>query len=82
MKIKDQVSNRIRDMLTKDKFGVDDGFMAAFRSDVTNMVKDYFQVSGGVDVAVLENEDGKYGVKISFVADKINSFETTFSKRY
>ncbi|MBR4800781.1 MAG: hypothetical protein IK048_03850 [Clostridia bacterium] len=82
MRFKDKVSARIRDMLTNDKLGLSDGFMTAFQADVTHLVKDYFDVSGQIDVKIFENEDGKYGIKISALADKINTFETTFKKKF
>ncbi|MBO4555099.1 MAG: cell division topological specificity factor MinE [Clostridia bacterium] len=77
MNVKTQISKRLRDMLTKDKLGLSDGFMTAFRSDLTHLVGDYFDLSEGVKIDVKLQEDGKYVLSITATADRINHFETT-----
>lgn len=81
MKMSSQMSARIRDMLTKDKLGLNDGFLAAFKGDITHLVKDYFDIEGQICVDVVETEDGKYKLSILATAGKINAFETTMQKR-
>lgn len=79
VKLKDKASARIREMLTKDKLGVSDGFMAAFKADEKHLVDDYFDVDD-LSVKVERREDGKYLVTVLAVASKIKLFDTTLGR--
>ena len=79
VKLKDKASARIREMLTKDKLGMSDGFMAAFKADEQHLVGDYFDIDD-LTVKVEQKDDGKYLVSVFAVASKIKLFDTTFSR--
>ena len=81
MKIAEQVSARLKDMLAKDKLRANDGFVVAFKSDVSHLVKDYFEVN---DIAFdfKEASDGKCEVVVRIKVDKIKQFETTMQKSF
>lgn len=80
MKIKDKMSARIRDMLTKDKLAFDEGFMTAFRADIKHLIGDYFDLDGDLQISVEQRPDGKYVVSVMSVASKIKTFGTTFER--
>lgn len=80
MTLKTQISKRLRDMLTHDKLSLDDGFMTAFKTDITHIVGDYFDLTGEVQINVEQGEDGKYFVSVTAQASRINRFETTMKK--
>lgn len=81
MRIAEQVSSRLRDMLTKDKFRASDGFVVAFKADVSHLVKDYFDAD---DIAFdfKETKDGKYEITVTVKASRIKQFETTMQNRF
>ena len=81
MKFKDKVSARIRDMLTKDKLGFSDGFLAAFEQDESHLVDDYFELDGNLKIIVEQRDDGKYVVSVVGVASKLKLFDTTLEQR-
>ena len=77
MRIDAQVTERLRDMLTKDKLGLSDGFLTSFKADFWGLVCDYFEVEGKPSVLVKEREDGKIELTISATATKLKTFDTT-----
>ena len=79
MRVKEQISTRIKAMLTHDNFDLDEGFMTAFQSDVTHLLGDYFDLQGDVQIDVKLREDGKYALSVCAVAGKVNRFETTIN---
>ena len=74
MKVKDQVALRLRDMLAKDKLKT--GFVTAFKSDVTHLVKDYFDIDA-IDFDFKETDNGKYEIVVVAKVSRIKQFETT-----
>lgn len=83
MRVDREISKRMRDILTKDKVNIKEGFFTALSKDVERLCKDYFQTEGKINIEIEQGDDGKYEVKISFLASKIKQFETTYDiKRY
>ncbi len=80
MKINHIVESRLRDMLTNDKLGPTDGFLTAFKGEMSSVLRDYFDIEGKPQVDIKENENGKIEIVVSVRATKIKSFGTTLKK--
>ena len=81
MRIQKQMISRLNNLLVKDKLGLNDGFLTAFRSDITHILGDYFALGSNVDIEVRHEEDGNYSVLISAKATQIKEFGTTLKQR-
>lgn len=79
MRIQKQVISRLNNLLAKDKLGLNDGFMTAFRSDINHIVGDYFALETQPQIDVQAQENGTYKVLISATATKIKEFGTTLN---
>ena len=80
MKINHIVEARLRDMLTNDKLGLSDGFLTAFKGEISSVFRDYFEGADKPQVDVKENENGKIEIVVSVSASKIKSFGTTLKR--
>lgn len=77
MKVSKDVANRMREMLTKDKIGIKEGFSTALENDVNNVLCDYFALDSKAKITVEQQENGAYFVKIEASASRIKQFQTT-----
>lgn len=83
MRIDRSIASRMREMLTQDCVGVKEGFMRALEGDLTNLLRDYFEVEGAPNVKILQTEDGKYTLSVDAKATRIKQFDTTMDlKRF
>ena len=81
MKLQKQMISRLQNLLVKDKLGLSDGFMVAFKADITHLVGDYFALQTSPEVKVETAEDGKYTVIVTATATQIKQFGTTLQSR-
>ncbi len=72
-----QISARLKDMLTKDKMQVQEGFYTAFCGDAKRVLDDYFELLDKPNVKIELQDDGNYKLSIDATAIKIKSFQTT-----
>ena len=66
---------KLKNLLTKNKFGSDDKFENLFYGDLCGVLKDYFNISGDPLINI-EKKQGGYSVSVAFNADsvkKVNS---------
>ncbi len=77
MRVDRTIANRMREMLTQDCVGVKEGFLCAFKGDINNLLRDYFETEGEAQVKITQSEDGKYCVTIGTKAVRIKQFDTT-----
>lgn len=66
---------RLKNLLTKNKFGSDDKFETLFYGDLCGLLKDYFEISGDPLINI-EKKQGGYSVSVAFNAcavKRINS---------
>lgn len=66
---------RLKNLLTKNKFGSDDKFENLFYGDLCGLLKDYFNVSGDPLISI-ERKQGGYSVSVSFNADSIKKINS------
>lgn len=81
MKNSRDISQRMQNMLTRDKLNVQPGFLAALTSDINRVLKDYFSLDAPAFVEVNGVENGRYTVIITAGASKILTFSTTVESR-
>lgn len=77
VKASKQISERLKLMLTRDKMGVGEGFLAALTSDLNRLLGDYFTLDGDIRIDVQLGDDGRYSVDISAEATNVKKFEST-----
>ncbi len=78
-----EISNRMRQMLTRDKIGVKEGFATALSNDCDHLLNDYFDLDGRAVVKIEQTEDGEYFFSVTGRAKRIKHFDTTADiKRY
>ena len=77
MKASKQIASRMRDMLTRDKVGIKEGFSTALENDLNNVLGDYFSLDGRAKIDVAQNERGVYKIKIEANATRVKQFQTT-----
>ncbi len=83
MRASKEMTTRLREILTRDKVGMKDGFRAILNKDANALFSEYFEMADEGDVKVEQNEDGLYTVSFIFSAVRIKSFESTADiKRY
>lgn len=71
------ISNRMRQILTRDKLGVKEGFITALNNDCNHLFNDYFELNGRLAVRIEQTEDGQYSLSITGKAVRIKQFDTT-----
>lgn len=71
------MTERMKEMLIRDKMGVGEGFSSALTSDLGRVLGDYFDTLSAPTVAVARNEDGEYEVTVTVLAAGVKRFETT-----
>lgn len=72
-----EMADRLKKMLTRDKMGVGEGFLATLKSDEKRLLCDYFSLDGDAEVSVTPLDDGSYDIQIKAKASKIKSFDST-----
>lgn len=77
MKASKQIASRMRDMLTRDKVGIKEGFSTALENDLNNVLGDYFSLDGRAKIDVAQNERGVYKITIEASATRVKQFQTT-----
>ncbi len=77
MKASKQIASRMRDMLTRDKVGIKEGFSTALENDLNNVLGDYFSLDGRAKIDVAQNEGGVYKITIEANATRVKQFQTT-----
>lgn len=77
MKASKQIASRMRDMLTRDKVGIKEGFSTALENDLNNVLGDYFSLDGRAKIDVAQNERGVYTITIEASATRVKQFQTT-----
>lgn len=77
MKASKQIASRMRDMLTRDKVGIKEGFSTALENDLNNVLGDYFSLDGRAKIDVAQNERGVYKITIEAKATRVKQFQTT-----
>ena len=77
MKASKQIASRMRDMLTRDKVGIKEGFSTALENDLNNVLGDYFSLDGRAKIDVAQNERGVYKITIEANATRVKQFLTT-----
>ncbi|MBQ9276121.1 MAG: cell division topological specificity factor MinE [Clostridia bacterium] len=80
MRINHAVESRLRVLLTNDKLGLSDGFLTAFKGEISAVFRDYFEGADKPEVDIKENENGKIEIVVSASASKIKSFGTTLTR--
>ncbi len=71
------ISLRMREMLTRDKVNVREGFLASLKGDLARVAASYFFSPTPIGVSVDRQADGSYAVNVSFAASDIRRFDTT-----
>ena len=77
MKASKQIASRMRDMLTRDRVGIKEGFSTALENDLNNVLGDYFSLDGRAKIDVEQNERGVYKITIEANATRVKQFQTT-----
>lgn len=72
-----EMENRLKNMLTRDKMGVGQGFLTALSGDLNRLLGDYFSLDGEVKTEINPLDDGTYEIKIVGSANKIKAFSST-----
>ncbi len=77
------IASRVKDILTKDKVGVKEGFSTLLHSDLKRILGDYFELCDDIKIKITIDEEGLYDVEIKGVASGIKEFSTTLDiKRF
>lgn len=66
---------RLKSLLSKNKFGMNDKFDNLFYSDLCGLLKDYFEISGDPLINI-EKKQGGFSVNVSFNALFIKEIKT------
>ena len=83
MKYDRSIAERMREMLTRDKVCVKEGFLTALNNDLNRILCDYFELQSPAEINISLKESGEYEVNINACASRIKQFETTLDvKRY
>ena len=77
MKPSKMTYERMKNMLVRDKLGVSDGFMQVYKTELSRLTADYFNLDGNLDMKIELLDDGEYKVQIEFVATETNGFSVT-----
>ncbi len=70
------MTERMKNMLVRDKMGVGEGFSSALKGDVERLLLDYFALTD-VDLRVDLDDDGYYKIRIVGTATAVKSFSST-----
>lgn len=73
----EEITERLRVMLTRDKLGVKEGFMTALNNDLNRLLKDYFDLKENCGLIIEQDAEGEYVLNFSARATRIKSFEST-----
>lgn len=72
-----KMCERMKEMLTKDKMGVHEGFMSALNGDIARTLSDYFELAAPPVVGVITDDDGNFEISVGAQACRIKPFATT-----
>lgn len=81
MKADKEMVKRLRNMLTRDKTGIKEGFSIALNKELNHMLSDYFELEGECELQIEPNENGGYNLSLQTSARRIKQFETTADVR-
>lgn len=77
MKPSKMTYERMKNMLVRDKLGVSDGFMQVYKTELSRLTADYFNLDGNLDMKIELLDGGEYKVQIEFVANETKGFSVT-----
>ena len=77
MKPSKMTYERMKNMLVRDKLGVSDGFMQVYKTELSRLTADYFNLDGNLDMKIELLDDGEYKVQTEFVATETKGFSVT-----
>ena len=77
MKPSKMTYERMKNMLVRDKLGVSDGFMQVYKTELSRLTADYFNLDGNLDMKIELLDDGEYKVQIEFVATETKGSSVT-----
>ena len=64
---------RLRTLIENDRINMGDNFIELIVSDLSNLLKDYFDF-GGVPELFIEKQNGKYKINVILYATRIKNF--------
>ena len=67
----------MKNMLVRDKLGVSDGFMQVYKTELSRLTADYFNLDGNLDMKIELLDGGEYKVQIEFVATESKGVSVT-----
>ena len=77
MKPSKMTYERMKNMLVRDKLGVSNGFMQVYKTELSRLTADYFNLDGNLDMKIELLDGGEYKVQIEFVATETKGFSVT-----
>lgn len=77
MRADKQIANRMREILTKDKMGIKEGFFDILSKDMNNLLRNYFDLEKDAKITIEQSEQGVYKITVEGIASKIKQFDTT-----
>lgn len=77
MRADKQIANRMREILTKDKMGIKEGFFDILSKDMNNLLRNYFDLEKDAKITIEQSERGVYKIAVEGIASKIKQFDTT-----
>ena len=77
MKPSKMTYERMKNMLVRDKLGVSDGFMQVYKTELSRLTADYFNLDGNLDMKIELLDDGEYKVQIEFVDTETKGFSVS-----
>lgn len=77
MRYSNEMNERMRAMLARDKVGAPEGFTAVFSGDLNRLFNDYFDLEKEASVSIVPDEKGNFTVSVSATAKKLKQFSFT-----
>lgn len=71
------MAERLKEMLTRDKLGVKEGFVSSLCKDTARLLGDYFELEFPPEVRISAAEEGGYEISVKALASDVKRFETT-----
>lgn len=65
---------RLQNILTRDKIQVPEGFSDILKSDLTNLLNNYFELCPGISIEIDLSESSDFSVKIAVKAKRVKTF--------
>ena len=71
------MAERLKEMLTRDKLGVKEGFVSSLCKDTARLLGDYFELESPPEVRISAGEEGGYEISVKALSSDVKRFETT-----